>query len=222
MHDNHPMLLHGAFVPPRAVLDAVDAVIRSVPVVSPETSQAPVPAKGLRARLGRRRDDVVAAVGEAPVMLDHVPLERMQLPIAGFGNLTTHDAHRVIDAIKEAADGWPAPTVQFAGGTALEFPGDWSVWAKLEGDVDALTTAARGVVQCVEGLGFFLDRRMFRPMLSVATVTRETTGPFLESVVGALEEFRGEAWVADICFMRETFVGTRPEMVEYLRVPLAG
>jgi len=212
------MLVHGAIVPPRAALEAVDAVIRAVPVPVDGEPSPPSP-KGFLGRLGRHRVDVEAPP-PAPAMLEHVPVADMLLPITGFGNLTTNDAHKVADTIRAAATGWVAPTVSFAGGTALDFPGDWSVWARLVGDVDALMTCARGVPQCVEGLGFFVDRRQFRPMLSVATVTPATTGPFLEAVVDALEGFRGEPWTADIVLLKETFVGSRPELVEFQRIPL--
>jgi 2'-5' RNA ligase len=155
------------------------------------------------------------------VMLEHVPVARMSLPITGFGNLTTSDAHRLGDVVSSAASGWPAPTVRFAGGTALDFPGDWSVWAKLDGDLDAVGAIARGVTQSVESLGYFVDRRQFRPMLSVATVTPATTGPYLQAIVDALDAFRGEEWTVAISLTKETFVEGRPELTEFQRIPLA-
>lgn len=203
------MLVHGAIVPPGAVLTAVDAVVRAVAVPG-DHSEAPA-SKGLLGRLGRHRADVAEDV-ERPVMLEHVPVPDMRLPVTGFGNLTTHDAERIAEVIREAAALWSPVTVRFAGGTALDFPGDWSVWAALEGDVDGLMAMARSVTQSVERLGFFLDRRMFRPMLSVATVTRQTTGPFLQEVVDALEAFRGEEWSAELTLLKESFVEGRTEL----------
>jgi 2'-5' RNA ligase len=214
------MLLHGAIVPPRTVLEAVTAVVRSVPVPA-EVEVAPEPAhpKGLLARLGHRRDDPgPAPVAAAPVMLEHVPVEQLNLPITGFGNLTANDAHRLVEAITEAAAAWSPATLRFAGGTALDFPGDPCVWAKLDGDLEDLMEIGRGVPQCVERLGFFVDRRMFRPMLAVATVTPATTGPYLQQVVDALDAFRGEEWTVDISMLKETFVGTRPELTEFRRI----
>jgi 2'-5' RNA ligase len=151
-------------------------------------------------------------------MLEHVPVDDMRLPVTGFGNLTTHDAHRIVGAIKEAAAQWPPLTVRFSGGTALDFPDDWSVWARLDGDIEALMAMARSVPQSVEPLGFFVDRRMFRPMLSVATVTPETTGPYLQDVVDALEAFRGEEWPVEIVFLKESFVDGRTEFTELERI----
>ena len=212
------MLVHGAIRPPRSALEAVAAVVRAVPV--PVESEPPPPPKGLLGRLAGRKEEP-AEVPVAPVMLDHVPIDRMHLPITGFGNLTTTDARRVAEVVTAAAAGWTAPTVRFAGGTALDFPGDWSVWAKLDGDLSSLATVARGVTQGVESLGFFVDRRQFRPMLSVATVTPATTGPFLQAVVDALEAFRGDEWTVDVTLLKETFVGGRTELTEFQRIPLA-
>ena len=75
-------------------------------------------------------------------------------------------------------------------------------------------------MQGVEGLGYFVDRRQFRPMMSVATVTPATTGPFLEQVVGALDAFRGEEWTVDIALTKETFVDGRPQTAEFRRIPV--
>jgi 2'-5' RNA ligase len=212
------MLVHGAIVPPRSVLEAVAAVVRSVPEpAGPGPTPQP---KGLLGRVGRHRDARAEPTVEASPMLEHIPVERMHLPITGFGNVTTNDAHRIVEAVREAAAGWTAPTVRFAGGTALDFPGDWSVWARLEGDVDELMTVTRGVPQSVERLGYFVDRRQFRPMLSVATVTPATTGPFLEELVAALDAFRGDEWTAEISLTKETFVDGRPETTEFERIQL--
>ena len=211
------MLVHGAIVPPRAVLEAVDAALRSVPVPVVAPAEAPPATKGLLGRLGRHRAEPEPVV-EAPPMLEYVPVTDMKLPITGFGNLTRTDVHRVTETIREGAAEWRASSVRIAGGTALDFPGDWCVWAKLDGDVDELATIARGVPQAVERLGFFVDRRKFRPMLSVATVTSSTTGPFLEQVVDALEAFRGDEWPVEISLLKETFVDGRPELVEFERI----
>lgn len=140
-----------------------------------------------------RRKHVAIAADVPPALVD-VPVNLLKLPITEFGNMTRSDAQRLAAGIAEAAAGWAVPTVWFAGGGALEFPGDRSVWARLDGDLDALAAIARGVTGCVEKLGFFVDRRLFRPMLSVATVTESTVGPDLDAVVGALQAFRGQSW----------------------------
>lgn len=218
------MLIHAAFLPPKAALEAVDAVVRAVPVPvpEPEPAPAPEPARDLRGRLGRHRALVAEEPVPAspPVMLDHVPIVEMSLPITGFGNLTASDVTRLVDAVTAAASRWQGGSVRLAGGTALDFPGDWSVWAKVDGDVGALLAAARGVTQSVEHLNYYVDRRVFRPSLSVATVTRATTGPFLEEVVAALEAFHGTPWPIEISLLKETFAEGPARLAEFQRVRL--
>ena len=212
------MLVHGAIIPPSPVCEALADVLRSVPEEAEVASVTQH--KGRLGRLGRRRDES-PDVAAAP-MLDRVAPARMQLPLTGFGNLTTNDARRLAETLQEAGAAWSTPRVWFSGGTALDFPGDWSVWAKLDGDVDALAALARGVNQSVERLGYFVDRRQFRPMMSVATVTPATTGPFLEGVVGALDAFRGEEWTVEISLTKESFAEGGAEMVEFERIQVTG
>jgi 2'-5' RNA ligase len=146
----------------------------------------------------------------------------MSLPIAGFGNVTSADAIRLADALQTAAAGTPGVTVRLAGGTALEFSEDRNVWARLAGDVDGLRSMARGVTQVVEQHGFFVDRRRFRPMLCVGSVTAATTAPFLESVVAALDAFSGEPWVVDQIWLLKAFYGNDSTDFQVVdRFPLA-
>lgn len=212
------MLVHGAILPPRAALEAVTEVVRSVPVPHEAVPPAPAEAKGLLGRFGRVKVEEPEQPSP-PVMLEFPPLGKIQLLVTEFGNLTTSDARTVADEIIAAAQEWSTPTVRFAGGTALDFPGDWSVWAKLGGDVDELAAIARGMVQCVERLGLFVDRRLFRPMVPIATVTRETTGPYLQSVVDALDAFEGEEWAIKLSLTKETFVGRTTEWTEFQAIP---
>ena len=117
----------------------------------------------------------------------------MYLPLTGFGNVTLGDSVKLAKALRAEVATWAPPRrCAFTGGAALEFPGDESVWAKLDGDVDGLKTIGRGVPQVVQRLGFFVDRRQFRPWLSVGTITDATTAPYLERLVAALDDFRGE------------------------------
>jgi len=212
------MLVHGAILPPRAALEAVTEVVRAVPVPYDE-APAPAPKGGLFGRLGRGKADEPAAQAGPPAMLEFPPLGRIQLLVTEFGNLTTNDARGLAEKITDALEDFTTPTVRFAGGTALDFPGDWSVWAKLAGEVDELWAIARQVTQCVERLGLFVDRRLFRPMVPIATVTTSTTGPYLEAVVEALDAFEGEEWPVTLSLTKETFVGATTAWAEFQRVP---
>jgi 2'-5' RNA ligase len=139
----------------------------------------------------------VRAVGPDSPELDAVPVESLHLRITSFGNVTLADGRALHAAIAREAATWKAPELRFAGGTALEWRGDESVWAKLDGDVDSLMQIGRGVPVVVQRLGFFVDRRQFRPWLPVGTITDVTTAPYLERLVAALEGYHGPSWVLD-------------------------
>src|SRR5215218_1757787 len=91
------MLVHGAIIPPRTVVEAVAAVVRSVP--EPAQAVAAASPRSRLGRLGRHRTHAESPVAD-PVMLEHVPIDDMRLPITGFGNLTTTDAHRLADELR--------------------------------------------------------------------------------------------------------------------------
>lgn len=218
------MLLHAAIVPPRRVLDPVAAVVRTA---GARDLQEQTPSRqGFLGRLGRRGTAAADAsklyAATAAAEMELVDPETMALPVAAFGNVTSGDAVRLAAAIKIAVSDSPAATVRIAGGTALEFPGDRNVWARLEGDLDALASMARQVTQVVEQFGFFVDRRRFRPLLAVAAVTDATTAAGLETMVAALEAFSGEPWTVDhVSLMRAFYDSAGTGLAEVDRFPLA-
>ncbi|MGZ4438367.1 MAG: 2'-5' RNA ligase family protein [Nocardioidaceae bacterium] len=137
---------------------------------------------------------VVRSVAPRTTELDAVPAGSLFLPITAFGNVTRSDARALETAIAREAATWRAPELRFSGAAALEWPGDENVWATLEGDLDALNEIGRGVPTVVQRLGFFVDRRKFRPWLSVGTITDSTTAPYLERLVAALEALHGQTF----------------------------
>ena len=213
------MRLSAAIVPPRSVLEELAEVARL-----DRTAAVPQPApRGLLRRLSGRSS---APAPVAPVddrELDRPTVDRMYLPITSFGNVTTGDAVKLANALRAEAETWRRPEVRFAGGAALEFKGDESVWAKLDGDIDALMTIGRGVPLLVQRLGFFVDRRQFRPWLSVGTITDHTTAPYLQEVVDALDAFEGRTWTVESVVLMKRPAESEGEGFEELeRMPLRG
>lgn len=196
------MHLHAAFVPPASVRQAlVELLTAQEPVPAPP---APVEAsRGLFRRKGTPEPEVVPS---AP-MLDLLPADRLVLPITDFGYLNAGDARRLGDAVERACAELPrGPTVRVSGGSALIDPADRCVWAELEvadDDLEALRTIARSVVSAVEPLGFFCDRRRFRPRIAVATITDATTVEHLEQVLAALTDYQSAPWrMAEVDIMQ--------------------
>jgi 2'-5' RNA ligase len=192
------MRLFAAIVPPRDILEEVSQTVRSAAAADPEPSRRRLFGRRTRAGQDASADGASGgAVLAASPELDTPTPAALYLPITAFGNVTRGDSVKLATALRDEAATWRRPSVRLAGGTALEFPGDESVWAKLEGDVDDLMTIGRGVPQVVQRLGFFVDRRVFRPWLAVGTITSETTAPFLEKVVAGLEGYRSRTWTIE-------------------------
>ena len=210
------MRLFAAIVPPRAVLEEVLEVVQGVrPVQAQETKTK----RGLRARFGGQGHTTEQVEHDELTVSD---LAQMYIPLTGFGNVTLGDSVQLSKALRTEALSWERPTVRLAGGTALEFRGDESVWAKITGDLDALGTIGRGVPQVVQRLGFFVDRRQFRPWISVGTITDTTTAPFLQSVVDALEGFEGQTWTIESISLMKRLPEEGPHAFEEMEeMPLA-
>jgi RNA 2',3'-cyclic 3'-phosphodiesterase len=228
---NVQMRLFTAIVPPREVLEEVKRVVQSVnpPLPSAEKPRMSRFA-GRRYRgahaAGREptRDDMQPQVQPTTHELDSPDVEDMYLALAGFGNVALADATKLAAALRPQVATWSSPELVFAGAAALEFPGDQSVWAKIEGDLDALNAIGRGVPLAVQRMGYFVDRRKFRTWLPVGTITDTTTAPYLEKLVAALDSFRGEPWRVDgVSLMKgisDSDTGRKFELMELL--PLAG
>jgi 2'-5' RNA ligase len=184
------MHLFAALLPPPDALERVRSVIDSVDMAAAGPVQVGPPGRHL---LGRRRQAGAPAKPTGP-MLDVVPAPAMNLPMAKFGNVTLTDATRLADTMDREARGWRTPRLHLAGGLALEPEGDFSVWVRLAGDVDALGTVRHGVTRVAQGLHLFVDRRVFRPEIQVGMVNDRTTAAYLEELLAALDAFESAAW----------------------------
>lgn len=206
------MHLFSALVPPRDIADDLADVVASVrrPV-----DVAPTPKR----RFGRRPPAPAPVLSRPP--LEIVPISDMRFHITTFGNVTTGDAAKITRCIAEAAVDWPAPTVYFAGAVAPDFPRDRSVRARLDGDLDAMTALARGVIQTVERVGLYADRRRFRPVLAVAKATDDTELADVEAAADALTHYRSPSWTVDaISLFTTVFDGPHETAKEIERVPV--
>jgi 2'-5' RNA ligase len=211
------MFLHAAIVPPTAVLEAVASALGSAEQPTPA---APPPNKGLLGRMSGRHDDQKGSTLVSAPRFEAVSVEQMHLPIAVFGNLTTGDASKLAQALRTAAVSWPLPTVHLTGGTVDEAARERTLCATVEGDVAELVTLARGVTQCAQRLGFRFDRRVFKPLLSVATVSQATPARVM-SLLNVLEAFQSDPWtVSHVSLLKRTFSDDSSDSTELFRIPL--
>jgi 2'-5' RNA ligase len=221
------MRLFAVITPPRPVLDEVRQVVRGSRGAPGAPSGGAHRRPGLLGRLGSRSAPSAETDGDGADggndELTVPSVDRMYLPLTGFGNVTLGDSVQLVEALRTEAATWTPPTVHLAGGTALEFRGDESVWAKIAGDVDGLQMIGRTVPQVVQRLGFFVDRRQFRPWLAVGTITEATTAPYLEGVVARLEAFSGRPWVIDTVTVMRRVPEKGPDAFEvHEELPLLG
>lgn len=171
-------------------------------------------------------DAVIRSVGRDSAEIEHVPLHALHIPVAGLGNVALGDAVALSEALTREATRWSPLELNFSGGTALEWKGDNSVWAKLDGDVEQLRKLASSVSLLVQRLGFFVDRRKFRTWLDVGHITSSTTGDYLQRLVDSLEEYSGPTWTLhELCLFRGRPSTVDPERMAlevYKRIPLGG
>jgi len=170
--------------------------------------------------------DVVRSVKGGASELEQVLPDRLQVPLATFGNVSLVDAVKLADALAKHATEWAPVELCFAGGTALEWPGDESVWAKLDGDLEHMAMIGRSIPPLVARLGYLVDRRKFRSWVSVGQITDSTTPVYLQALVDALEAYRGPVWTSrEICLLNERYPTRETEEMRievYRKIPLTG
>jgi hypothetical protein len=191
--------LNAAFVPPAPVREALASLVAAQ---EPSAAARPETRRGL---FGRRTPEATTAA--AGPQLDVIDPDRLVLPITHFGFLASGDARRLVDALVDVLSELPpGPTVRVSGGSALIDPDDRSVWADLkasEDEIGAMRSIALAVVSGVQPLGFFCDRRQFRPRFPVATITDGTTVEHLEQVLAALGSYTSDPWeVSELAVMQ--------------------
>jgi 2'-5' RNA ligase len=155
---------------------------------------------------------IVDEAGWRPGDLERIATADMQISVTAFGNVSRGDTVQLASTLTRISAGWPpAPELRFAGGTALEWPGDQTVWAKLSGGVDALEAVAQSIAPAMLRLGFAVDRRRFRPWLPVGEITPTTELDFLERLLAGLDAHQGETWEAShLSLLRTSYNASRP------------
>jgi 2'-5' RNA ligase len=189
--------LFAALVPPAPELDRARVVVAGVgPVAAEPTADAPAEAKhraGGR-RWFRRRPPVEEPEEPDEPMLTLVPTSAMNSTLAKFGNLSTADAIALADALTNRAQEWASPRLRLEGGFALQPDQRTSVFTGITGDLDEVRELIRGVAHVSQGLHMFVDRRIFRPEIQLATANQRTTPAYLDAVLAELETFESNQW----------------------------
>lgn len=150
---------------------------------------------------------VVRSVRGAQTQLDLLPSELVHIPLGRFGNVGLADRTALQEGLKEEVAYWAPLQLRFKGGSALVDPGDDSVWAELDGDLEQLVAMGTVIPRVVQRLGFLIDRREFRTRVRVGRITADTTVPFLEKLLARLDGYAGPAWTAHHVSLLRTRTG---------------
>ncbi len=148
------------------------------------------------------------------------PPDDVLLPIARFGNTTQADADRLVATLSEASGEWVAPTeLSLAGGQVVETPSERTLEVQTAGDLDRLAALANDVKEAAEMRRFLLDRRDFRPFLTLATARVGTDDGF-DAAAAALDSFQGQGWPVTQVSMRKQTYGRGGASEEIAAIPL--
>jgi 2'-5' RNA ligase len=169
-------------------------------------------------------DEVAAALAGVPAeSMERIPDDRLQLVVAGFGNVTAGDSRRIRTALGDLAAGLPRPQLLFMGPELVDTGYGTTVAARFEGDLDALSDIAKRVTRRVESLGFYVDRRRLNPWLEIARTKVGTSASEVAAVAEALRALVGRPWVvADIRILATLMDGDGSRFSEVERIPLGG
>lgn len=142
---------------------------------------------------------------------------RIDVPIAGLGNVVDDDVRRFAGILAECLSDLEPVVVR---PDAVEVRGE-DVTVRLDGDLDALSAVARAVGIAAQGIRVFIDRRRFQPAVVVGSVA----GAGADSVLGrnaaeVLGELAGATWaVEDVDLIRTRWFGGLARAATVFRVP---
>ena len=137
---------------------------------------------------------------------------RVDVPVAGLGNVVQHDADRFAGLLAECLSDLEPIVVR---PVAVELNGE-DVTVQLDGDLAALREVARAVGIAAQGIRVLIDRRAFRPAVVVASAAV----PGAWTRTDALGELAGASWlVEDVDLVRTRWFGGEARWETAYRVP---
>ena len=138
---------------------------------------------------------------------------RVDVPIAGLGNLVEHDANRFAGLLAECLSDLEPIVVR---PVAVELHGE-DVTVQLDGDLAALSEVARAVGIAAQGVRILVDRRAFRPAVVVATRAVPDAWATRTDVLG---ELAGTSWlVEDVDLVRTRWFAGEARAETAYRIP---
>ncbi|MFB9316358.1 RNA 2',3'-cyclic phosphodiesterase [Cryptosporangium minutisporangium] len=131
-----------------------------------------------------------------------VRTELWHLTLAFLGEIEEERLAAVTERLAEGAAAGRAGTLALAGGGRF---GETVLWVGVTGDVEALGRTARALRRHLRAARVVLERRPFRPHLTLARPRGRVTADELRADVAALQAYAGPPWVASrVHLMRST------------------
>lgn len=146
------------------------------------------------------------------------PAHRIDVPVAGLGNVQHADLRRLASAVEDALRPQAPPVVRCAGVRQLP---TGELVAPLEGDLDALAAVVAGLGRAAERVHLYIDRRSYRPHVVLGSVNVE---PGRAGSPGlAIDDWASSSWlVDDIGLLRTSWAGDEPSSEPVAWVPIGG
>jgi 2'-5' RNA ligase len=149
--------------------------------------------------------------------------ERWHVTLAFLGEVKAGQLHRLRPGLTELAQVTPPFELAVAG--AGVFPGERRprvLWVGLSGEVDVLSELAGGVRRAARRARIELDRKPFRPHLTVARVRRELPAHDVPHLLRKLSAAEGRGWQVDRLVLMQSTLGPHPRYDELAAWPLTG
>ena len=146
-----------------------------------------------------------------------IPPERWHLTLVFLGEVDDARVDRLAAALVPVAAARPPLALSLRGSGA--FPG--VLWIGLAGDVDGLGGLARATRRAVRSAGVAVERRAYRPHLTVAR-SRQPAALELRDARDRLGPYAGPAFTVDALRLIRSYPGPQPRYEEVASWPLGG
>jgi len=115
----------------------------------------------------------------------------LDVRVADLGNIVEADARALAASVSRQFAQTAAPVLRATG---VEVSPRGSVALTLGGDVETLDEMARAVGLAAERINLYVDRRMFRPLVVVASLDQQRPGSRVAAALEAIEPPAAEDW----------------------------
>lgn len=160
-------------------------------------------------RAVRALDQAVEAVRRGAGGPRWTPVERWHLTLAFLGEVDESSRDAVAEQLQPVAAAATPMTLRLAGAGTFPRGGPPQVlWVGLDGDLDALSALAKGVSRAAKAARIRLDRKAFRPHLTIGRWRRGD--PADQATAAALSAYQGDSFdVTEMALIR-SHLGPKP------------